>query len=183
MKPSILIFGLGNPGKAYENTRHNLGFMAVDGLARAFGEGDWKDKQKFKSKIMEARIAETPVLLVKPQNFMNLTGEVAKKMADFYNLDPKDSILVICDDVDISLGEIRLRENGSAGTHNGLKSFVEVFGEDFPRLRIGLGAKPQGADLAAWVLSALSPQERLAVNKAIKKIPELAKRVAASRRA
>jgi PTH1 family peptidyl-tRNA hydrolase len=159
MKPSLIIIGLGNPGKQYENTRHNAGFQAVDVLSLSCGQGEWKESGKFNACIQEARVGVVPVLLVKPLTFMNLSGESVKKLVTFYKINPKEQILVLCDDIDLPLGTVRLRMKGSAGTHNGLKSVVEQFGEEYPRLRIGIGPKPVGEDLATWVLSALSKQE------------------------
>ena len=167
MKPSLVIIGLGNPGAQYAETRHNLGFRAVDLLAVKSGEGkpfdatqaQWQDKQKFLAQTCEVHIAEVPVLLVKPQTFMNRSGECVRKVTDFFKLDTQKQLRVISDDIDLPLGEIRFRENGGPGTHNGLKSVVEQIGEGFPRLRIGLGTPPAGTDLAAWVLSIPSKEE------------------------
>lgn len=172
MKPSLLIVGLGNPGRNYEKTRHNLGFLAMDRLSEKFGQKDWEDKQKFTSQICEARVSAIPVLLMKPQTFMNLSGPAIKKAVDFYKLNPKEQVLVICDDIDLPLGSVRLRMKGSAGTHNGLKSIVEQFGEDFPRLKIGIGPKPEKVDLAAWVVSALSTEEAKALEPIYDSLPE-----------
>lgn len=172
MKPSLLLIGLGNPGKAYERTRHNISFRALDLLAEKFATGPWKDAQKFASTIREARITAFPILLVKPQTYMNTSGEAVKKLLAFYKL-PSTHILVLCDDVDLPCGAVRLREKGSAGTHNGLKSIVEQIGEEFPRLRIGIGPKPEGEDLAAWVLSAPPQDEREKIEEALQKLPEM----------
>jgi len=174
MKPSLLIIGLGNPGPTYEGTRHNAGFWATDRLSEEFGEGDWAEKQKFMSHVQEARIVTVPVLLVKPQTYMNRSGEAVQKLVDFYKLDPAQQVLVIYDDIDLQLGELRQREKGSAGTHNGMKSIVDIFGENVQRLRIGLGSPAQG-DLSAWVLSKPSAEERNALEAAIESIPELVK--------
>ncbi|MBI3618939.1 aminoacyl-tRNA hydrolase [Candidatus Peregrinibacteria bacterium] len=173
MKPSLLIIGLGNPGSSYEKTRHNVGFQAVERLSEAFGQGDWQDKQKYLSLVQEARIVTVPVLLVQPQTFMNRSGEAIKKLVDFYKLDAAEQLLVLCDDVDLPLGEMRLRKSGGPGTHNGLKSIALQFGERFPRLRIGLGSQPAGADLSAWVLSVASEQEREILHKTFEGLPEI----------
>ncbi|MFH1348676.1 MAG: aminoacyl-tRNA hydrolase, partial [Patescibacteria group bacterium] len=129
MKPSLIIIGLGNPGEQYTMTRHNVGFRVADKLADEFGEGDWQDKQKFKSYILEGRIVTVPILIAKPNTYMNLSGVAARKLIDFYDLDPRKNLLVICDDIDLPIGEVRLREKGGPGTHNGLKSLVDIFGE------------------------------------------------------
>lgn len=160
MKPSLVIIGLGNPGTQYANTRHNAGFRAADLLAESFGaDGVWQDRQKFLAQTCEVNIAEVPVLLVKPQTFMNRSGESIRKIVDFFKIDPARQLLIISDDIDLPLGEVRFRENGGPGTHNGLKSVVEQIGEGFPRLRIGLGTPPAGTDLAVWVLSVPSKEE------------------------
>ena len=171
MRPSLIIVGLGNHGKQYENTRHNAGYMAVDKLSAEFGEGEWQDKGKFLSHIQEARIVTIPILLVKPQTYMNRSGEAIAKLTSFYKLDPAKHVLVITDDIDLPLGDLRFREKGGPGTHNGLKSIVDQFGEEFPRLKIGLGAQPTGADLANWVLSTFAKEERAKVDEAIEEIP------------
>lgn len=160
MKPSLVIVGLGNPGKEYDKTRHNIGFMALDVLSQEYGQSDWQDKQKFSADIQEARIGVAPVLLVKPKTYMNLSGDSIRKIVDFYKLNSAEQILVISDDVDLPLGELRLRMSGGPGTHNGLKSIVDTLGEEFPRLRIGLGNPPAGADLSSWVLSRLTTEEK-----------------------
>lgn len=172
MKPSLVIIGLGNPGKSYTGTRHNAGFQAIDVLSAAFGTGEWKESGKFHALTQEARITTIPVLLVKPNTYMNLSGESAGAIMDFYKLPAKDHLLILCDDIDLPLGTLRLRKTGSAGTHNGLKSLVERFGEDFARLRIGIGPKPDGADLANWVLSAFSAEEAKALKEIYATIPE-----------
>ncbi|MDD5751372.1 MAG: aminoacyl-tRNA hydrolase [Candidatus Peribacteraceae bacterium] len=172
MKPSFVIVGLGNPGAQYADTRHNAGFRAVDILATAAGAGDWQDKQKFLAYICEAERAGVPVLLVKPQTFMNRSGECVRKLVDFFKLDPAQQLLVISDDVDLPIGEVRFRSAGGPGTHNGLKSVVEQVGEGFPRLRIGLGAPAHGEDLAAWVLSVPSKEEAAALERSLAEVPK-----------
>lgn len=172
MKPSLVVIGLGNPGKQYDQTRHNAGFQAVDVLSDAFGVGDWKDTQKFMSQIQEARIVTVPVLLIKPQTYMNRSGEAIRKIVDFYKLNPSQQIVVLSDDIDIPLGTLRLRLSGGPGTHNGLKSVVEQLGENFPRLRIGVGPKPEVGDLAAWILSRFSAEEATALQEILQTVPE-----------
>lgn len=174
MKPSLVIVGLGNPGASYENTRHNAGFLAVDALSAAYGTGAWKQPGKFEAEIQEARVMTAPVLLVKPHTYMNLSGQAAGAILDFYKLH-SSQLLVLCDDIDIPLGTLRLRKTGGPGTHNGLKSLVERFGEDFARLRVGIGPKPDQADLANWVLSAFGKEERRMLDEAIATIPEKVK--------
>jgi len=173
MKPALIVIGLGNPGKEYEGTRHNAGFLAADLLAKAFGTAPWQPKQKFSADVCEGRIITVPVLFVKPTTYMNRSGESARKIIDFYQLNPAKELLVICDDIDLQIGTVRFRENGSSGTHNGLQSVAQQFGEEYPRIRIGVGAQAAGQDLANYVLSNPDAQERKAIDAAIAKIPEM----------
>ena len=175
MKPSLIIVGLGNPGASHEGTRHNAGFWAIDQLSNEYGEGKCEEKQKFISRTQEARILTIPVLLVKPETYMNRSGEAIQKLVSYYKLDPSEQLLVITDDVDLPLADLRLKKKGGPGTHNGMKSIVDVYGEKFPRLRIGLGNKPSGADLAAWVLSRPPKEDREALDAAIATIPAIVK--------
>ena len=175
MKPSLVIVGLGNPGKAYERTRHNAGFHALDELGKSYGTGAWKQMSKFKGEGLEARIGIAPVLLFKPHTFMNLSGESVRALVDFYKLDPAQNVLVLCDDIDLPLGTPRLRKSGSAGTHNGLKSIIEHVGEGFPRLRLGIGPKPEKVDLANWVVSAFSEEERKVMDGLYAVLPDIVK--------
>ena len=167
MKPHFLLVGLGNPGASYERTRHNAGFIAMDRLSQEFGEGEWKDLQKFSATVQEARIVTVPVLLVKPQTFMNASGESIVKLLRYYKVDPAIRLIVVCDDIDLPAGTVRLRTAGGPGTHNGLKSIVQILGEGFARLRIGIGPQPVEQDLASWVLSALSKDERVKLDTAL----------------
>lgn len=180
MKPTLIIVGLGNPGTSYEATRHNAGFRALDALRIAFngagpttpsglrGAGDWKESAKVQSVVSEITIGEVSVLLAKPRTFMNRSGEAVQKMVTFYKVDPSFQLLILSDDCDLKLGEIRFRSQGGAGTHNGLKSIVEHVGETFPRIRIGLGNAPAGADLANWVLSVPPAEERAQLERALR---------------
>ncbi len=177
MKPHLVIIGLGNPGKQHQKTRHNAGFQAIDLLSKAFGEGEWKENQKFLCRTQEGRIVTVPILLVQPTTYMNRSGECIRKLVEFYKLNPRQQILVVCDDIDLPLGGVRLRIKGGPGTHNGLRSIVVVLGEEFPRLRIGVGAAhPKGEDLAAWVLSVPPKDEREKVDEAVKSLPEIVKK-------
>ena len=129
-----IIAGLGNPGKKYENTRHNMGFLAVDLLAEKYGIRI--DKIKFKALVGEGRIAGQKVLLVKPQTYMNLSGQSIVEVMNFYKVEI-ENLIVIYDDIDIPTGTIRLRKKGSAGTHNGMRNIVYLLGDDgFPRIRV-----------------------------------------------
>lgn len=173
MKPSLVIIGLGNHGSAYERTRHNAGWIALDRLAREFSDATWKDAPKFDAKTCEARVGVAPVLLVKPQTYMNASGDAVRKIVTFYKLEPKTQILVLTDDIDIPLGTLRMRMNGGPGTHNGLKSIADTYGEDWPRIRLGIGPKPEKGDLAVWVLSRFSDDEEKMLEEAIGKVPDM----------
>jgi PTH1 family peptidyl-tRNA hydrolase len=173
MKPSLIVVGLGNPGKAYEKTRHNAGFLALDVLSKEIGQGEWTDKQKFSSLVQEARILTVPVLLVKPLTFMNRSGEAVQKIVDFYKILPAHQLIVLSDDIDLPVGDTRLRMSGGPGTHNGLKSVCLALGEQYPRIRIGLGTKPSNFDLANWVLSVPSDDEGKKLQEAYERIPEM----------
>lgn len=147
-----IIVGLGNPGEKYSRTRHNAGFLAIDYLSQKYS-ADVK-QLKFKSLIGEAKIEEHRALLMKPQTFMNNSGEAVGEAAKFYKIAP-ENVIVIVDDIYQAPGRMRIRKNGSAGGHNGLKSIIEHLGADtFPRIKIGVGEKPNPEyELADWVLA------------------------------
>ena len=161
-----LVVGLGNPGPRYADTRHNVGFRAVDRLAAAAGV--CIDRSKFQALTCQCTIAGHRVLLMKPQTFMNNSGLAVRQAADFYKL-PPDRILVLFDDIDLDVGRLRIRRSGSAGGHNGVKSIIACLGsQEFPRVKIGVGAKPHpDYDLADWVLSRFTTQERKLLEPAI----------------
>ncbi len=153
-----LIVGLGNPGKKYEFTRHNAGFLCLDYFAQ---EKSVKiDRLRFKSLLGEVRLNGRRCLLMKPQTFMNLSGEAVRDAAQFYKIDPA-RILVLCDDISLEPGRLRIRRKGTDGGHNGLKNIIYHLGADtFPRIKIGVGAKPHpDFDLADWVTSPFSKDE------------------------
>ncbi len=177
MKPQFLLIGLGNPGKQYGDTRHNVGWMAVDNAASKLQAREWNEKPRFLSSIAEGSLNDIPCLLVKPSTFMNRSGEAVRKLIDFYKLNPATQMLVCCDDIDLPLGTHRLRMSGGPGTHNGLKSIVDMIGEGFPRLRIGLGSKPEGADLAAWILSSMTKDEKSALRPSLEYVTTAMKEV------
>lgn len=153
-----LIVGLGNPGREYEKTRHNVGYRAADLLAKDAGVSI--DRAKFRGLTRTAALAGQKVLLLKPETYMNNSGEAVQLAAMFYKL-PISHILVLSDDISLPVGKIRVRAEGSAGGHNGLKSIISHLGsQDFPRIKIGVGAKPHpDYDLADWVLSSFSAEE------------------------
>lgn len=145
-----MIAGLGNPTKEYEKTRHNVGFETIDVLADKLGIA--VTERKHKALCGKGMIGGEKVILVKPQTFMNLSGESIRAIADFYKLEP-DHIIIICDDVNLAEGQLRIRVKGSAGGHNGIKSIISHLGtQEFPRIRVGVGEKPAGMDLADYVL-------------------------------
>lgn len=154
-----IIVGLGNPGKEYQNTRHNIGFDVIDEIAEcnniAMGE------KKHKAIIGKGFVAGQRVILVKPQTFMNLSGESVRDAIDFYKVDEKTELIVISDDISLDVGQIRIRKKGSAGGHNGLKNIILHLGHDeFQRVKMGVGEKPKGYDLADYVLGHFSKEER-----------------------
>ena len=155
---SWLIVFLGNPGPKYECTRHNAGFMAGDALAKKLGVSI--NKLRFKALTAAAEINGEKVLLMKPQTFMNLSGEAVGQAARFYKI-PPERVLVVSDEISLPLGKLRVRPKGSAGGHNGLKSIIASLGSDaFPRIRIGVGAPPHpDYDMADWVLSVFRNQD------------------------
>ena len=155
-----LIAGLGNPGREYERTPHNAGFRAVDALCRSLG-GSWKAEPKWKALV--ARVSDPAagqLLLVKPQTFMNLSGESLAPILGFYKI-PVTDLVVVLDEVNLAPGRIRVRPSGSAGGHNGLKDIIAALGtEDFPRIRLGVGAPPhEDYDMRDWVLGRFTGQD------------------------
>ena len=161
----FLIVGLGNPGKEYENTRHNAGFMAVDYIAGELGVKI--DRLRFKSLCGDGVLAGHRVLLMKPSTFMNLSGEAVRDAASFYKI-PPEHVIVLSDDVSLDVGTLRVRAKGSAGGQNGLKNIIyHLNSEDFPRVKIGVGKKPRpDYDLAAWVLGKFPAEDQKAIDKA-----------------
>lgn len=149
---TYLVVGLGNPGKEYVSTRHNAGFLALDFVAEKCGARI--DRAKYKALVGEAKVGEERILLMKPQTYMNLSGEAVGEAARFYKLDASH-VIVLSDDTTLEPGRLRVRRKGSAGGHNGLKSITEHLGTDaYPRIKIGVGQKPHpDYDLADWVLS------------------------------
>ncbi len=161
-----IILGIGNPGRRYEATRHNVGFRVVDTLAAAAGGANWRER--FGARTEAVSLAGHKVLLVKPQTYVNRTGEAARAACDYYDVPPRQ-LLVVVDDANLPLGKIRLRAQGSAGGHNGLQSLIERLGtEAFHRLRIGIGGrKHPEQDLADHVLSYFDAEQSEAIDAAI----------------
>ena len=168
-----LIVGLGNPGREYEKTRHNAGFRALDILADKLGcKGD---KAKFQGLYGQVNHKGRKLLLLKPQTFMNLSGRSVLQLSAFFHVPPQN-IIVLFDDISLEPGRLRLRKDGSAGGHNGIKSIIAELGsQEFPRVKIGVGAKPHpDFNLADWVLSAFSAQEEKALQPALERAADAA---------
>ncbi len=157
-----LIVGLGNPGRKHKENRHNIGFMAVDRLADKFDIS--LNSVKNKAIVGDGRIHQHPVILAKPQTFMNLSGDSVGPLAGFYKIAP-ENVLVVYDELDLPFGTIRLREKGGAGGHNGMKSVINHLGQEFPRLRLGIGRPPGRMPPAAWVLRDFGDAERPLLNE------------------
>ncbi len=183
----LAVVGLGNPGAAYRNTRHNAGFMVLDGMAEgrygegisirqsgmeairsAFGIGDRFRKSSGLLVKLEAEYGGTPFLMVKPAAFMNESGKAVTSLRTRGLVKDISELLVVVDDVDLDLGKIRFREKGSAGGHNGMKSIIEALGtQEFARLRIGVGPRPGGRDMVEYVLGSFRPEEREPLEKSL----------------
>lgn len=160
-----IIVGLGNPKKEYENTRHNIGFDVIDKLAEQ-EKIDLLEK-KHKALIGKGYVAGQKCILVKPQTFMNLSGECVREVIDYYKVDETEELIVISDDISLDVGQLRIRKKGSAGGHNGLKNIIAHLGHDqFMRVKMGVGEKPKGYDLADYVLGHFSKDERVLMDKA-----------------
>ncbi len=161
-----IIAGLGNPTEKYEKTRHNVGFDCIDYLANKYHIN--VTEQKNKALVGSGYIEGQKVLLVKPQTFMNLSGEAIGALMRFYKIDPEEELIVIYDDISLAPGNLRIRKKGSAGGHNGIKSILAHVGTSvFPRVKIGVGEKPEGWDLADHVLGRFDKEQRVQVDKAI----------------
>lgn len=170
---SWLIAGLGNPGTQYQNTRHNTGFRCVDILAE--GLGCKVDKLKFQGLYTQVSWKDKKLFLLKPQTYMNLSGKSVLQLSAYFQIPPQH-IIVIFDDISLPPGRLRVRSDGSAGGHNGIKSIIQELGsQDFPRVKIGVGAKPHpDYDLADWVLSTFSASEEKALAVSLKNGAEAA---------
>lgn len=164
------VVGLGNPGGRYEGTRHNLGFRVVEELARRWRLGRWRLQYQA---LVARRTGGHPLILVKPQTFMNLSGSSVAALCRGERLDPAECLVVV-DDVDLPLGQIRLRSKGGSGSHNGLRSLVDSIGEDFPRLRLGIRGEAPWEDLAGYVLAAFDPAEEEMVNALVRRAADCA---------
>ena len=168
MEPMHLIVGLGNPGADYAKTRHNAGFLLVEKLAEQWQAG-WTNERKFQARVARAECASKKVLLAEPQTFMNLSGEAVGALVKFYQL-PLEKILVVVDDADLPLDEIRLRPGGGTGGHHGLESVTQHLGsKDFARLRIGIGRKNEAREITGHVLGKFGADESALLEKVLER--------------
>ena len=161
-----IIAGLGNPTKEYEGTRHNVGFDVIDRLSERYNIDVTMEKHR--ALIGKGMIAGQKVILVKPQTYMNLSGESIRSVIDYYKVDPETELIVIYDDISLEVGQLRIRRKGSAGGHNGIKNIIAMTGtQNFMRIKVGVGEKPKGWDLADYVLGHFSTEDRAKVEEAI----------------
>ncbi len=159
-----LIAGLGNPSRTYEGTRHNIGFTMIDAIGNKFGID--VTTKKHKALVGRGMIDGMRVILAKPQTYMNLSGESIREITDFYKIEP-ENIIIIYDDISLDVGQLRIRKKGSAGGHNGVKNIIAHLGtQEFPRIKVGIGNKPEGWDLADYVLSKYTKAEQEALEEA-----------------
>ena len=164
-----LIVGRGNPEKQYENTRHNVGFDAVDLLVDEYRVPS--SGKQHKAMYGKGVIAGQKVILAKPLTYMNLSGESVRALVDYYKIDPEEELIVIYDDISLEPGKIRIRKKGSAGGHNGIKNIIAQLGtQNFQRIKVGVGEKPKGWDLADYVLGHFSKEDRGLVDDALKRV-------------
>ena len=171
--PEYIVAGLGNPGKEYAETRHNAGFMVMDYLAEK--ENIKIDRAKWNALFADATFCGKRVLFVKPQTFMNKSGEAIRDIAEFYKI-PAEKIIIIYDDINFAPGVMRIRKKGSAGGHNGMKDIIyQLQTEEFPRFRIGVGAKPEGWQLYDWVLGKFSAEDIAEMKKSVENAYEALK--------
>ena len=155
----FIIAGLGNPDRQYEGTRHNAGFDVIDRIAEKYNIA--VDTKKHRACIGKGIIGGQKVLLAKPQTYMNLSGESIRSLVDYYKIDEENELLVVYDDISLDVGQLRIRARGSAGGHNGIKNIIAHLGTQvFPRIKVGVGEKPKGYDLADYVLGHFSKAER-----------------------
>ena len=170
----VIIAGLGNPTKEYEHTRHNVGFDTIDCIADQYGISI--NEKKHRALVGKGMIEGQKVILLKPQTFMNLSGESIRAAVDFYKVDEKEELIVIYDDISLPPGQLRIRKKGSAGGHNGIKNIIAHLGHDtFMRIKVGVGEKPAGYDLADYVLGHFSKEDRAIMDDAFKEAAEAVK--------
>ena len=166
-----IIAGLGNPGKEYENTRHNIGYMTIDYFAEKYGIS-FTDR-KFHALMGKGVVEGQKVILIKPLTYMNLSGEAVREACDYFKIDPEEELIVLYDDISLPVGQLRIRPKGSAGGHNGIKNIIAHLGtEIFKRIKIGVGEKPNRMDLADYVLGHFAKEEMELEKEACKKASE-----------
>ncbi len=164
MSNDLLVVGLGNPGPQYAGTRHNIGFICIEALARKLGITG-KGETRFNAIMGQARQTDRKLFLAQPLTYMNLSGQALQKIQQFYKI-PTQNVLILYDDIDLPFGKIRFRPNGSAGTHNGMKSVIQVSGtQTIARLRIGVGSPPPQWELKDYVLANFTPEEQAHLDK------------------
>lgn len=172
-KNMYIIVGLGNPGRQYENTRHNVGFRCIDKLAEKYNISVLECKHR--AIIGKGYIEGQKVILAKPQTFMNLSGESVREIVNYYKVEPDTELIVIYDDISLAVGALRIRKKGSAGGHNGIKNILAQIGTDtFKRIKVGVGEKPAGYDLADYVLGHFTSSENKEIDAALEKAVEAA---------
>ena len=160
-----LVVGLGNPGREYEATRHNMGFDTIDHLVENYNVP--QGGVKFNAMYGKGRIGGQPVILMKPLSYMNLSGGPIREMANYFKINPETEMIVVYDDIDLDPGQLRIRKKGSAGGHNGIKHIIQQLGtQNFVRIKVGVGAKPKGWDLADYVLGRFDKDDRALVEEA-----------------
>ena len=170
---TVLVVGLGNVGREYDGTRHNIGFEAVDYYAQQQNFPDWVVKKDLKAAVSSQTVAGTRVIMAKPTTFMNLSGEAVQAVAHFYKVSPSD-ILIVHDELDVDFGKIRTSVDGSAAGHNGIKSVIEHNGDKFGRVRVGIGPKkPEQIDSADFVLAKLTDKEQKKIPATIKEVTRI----------
>lgn len=167
-----LIVGLGNPGKEYEKTRHNAGFWAIDRIVEEFEFPALKEKREFEGSFSKGTIQDEGAILLKPHTYMNLSGRSVQKVAHYYQVEPQN-IIVIHDDIDLALGKIRIRKDGSSGGHNGIKSVMSVLGEHFIRIKIGAGTERDRSQTVDYVLSGFNKEEAKIIQEIIQTLPDI----------
>lgn len=173
-KQVFIIVGLGNPTSQYAGTRHNIGFDVIHYVSEKYQIP--LDFKKHKAICGKGYIEGQKVILAQPQTYMNLSGESVRELVDYYKIDPQEELIVIYDDISLDVGQLRIRGKGSAGGHNGIKSILSHFGEQvFPRIKVGVGDKPKGWDLADYVLGHFSKEEAEQVEKGIEQAAEAIK--------
>lgn len=161
-----IIVGLGNPERKYNGTRHNIGFSAITAIADANNIS--LDMKKHKAMCGKGVIAGQKVILAEPLTYMNLSGESVHELVDYYKIDPEDELIIIYDDINLAPGKLRIRAKGSAGGHNGIKNIIAHLGsQEFPRIRVGVGEKPKGWDLADYVLGRFAKEEEATIREAL----------------